>query len=78
MTRRELIQTLTGGAVGIPAVKSVERLTLQPEDILVLKCDGPLTADAAQRLKEVLESKLGGRKALVLSEGMDVQVIRKV
>ncbi len=77
MNRRELIRVLSGGIAGIPAVDSVNRLTVQPEDIVVLKYKGHMDYDSMVRLREQFNSKFPGLKVMVIDQDLDISVIRK-
>ena len=54
----------------------VQRLTLAPEDIIVLKTTLPVHAEAAKRLREMVQSQFGeNRKVLVLSDGLEIGLL---
>lgn len=78
--RRDFLKTLmAGGVAGIPAVKSVEKLELGPNDTIVIIYPGAISDQAADRLKRCLHGGLGlnpTQKVLVLGEGPEIKVIR--
>lgn len=77
MTKRGFLRSLTAGTLaGIPAVKSVEVLNVKPRDTLVLSFPGALTQDDAERLREAVKQKFPHNEVIVLSEGLDLKVIR--
>ncbi len=59
-----------------PEVQKVERLSLAPNDTLVLTCPGSLSQDTAVRLREHLEKEFPGIKVLILADGLEIKVIR--
>lgn len=52
---------------GIRFLGDVQRLTLGPEDVLVLSVEHELTLSQADRLRAYLSDCLPGRKCIVLS-----------
>ena len=55
---------------------SVERLTLGPEDILVLKVPVALSAEEASHIRNVCGERLRGVPVLILDSGMDITALR--
>lgn len=77
MNRRDLLKSLAGVAA-LPMVKSVEVLRVQPEDTIVITCQAPLSAAAAERLREMwLRAMPSHQRVVVLDGGLDLKVVRK-
>lgn len=53
----------------------MSRLLLQPGDIVVLTVPGHISKDNAVRLKEMLEARLPGNKAIVLGDGLEMKIL---
>jgi hypothetical protein len=53
----------------------VQRLRLQPDDALVIRVPGRVSADQAQRIKAQVEVFAPGHKVAVLEEGMELTVV---
>ena len=54
----------------------VQRMALQPGDVLVLTVDSPLSSEMADRLRATLESQLPGlQKVIVLERGMKLGLV---
>lgn len=54
----------------------VQRLTLQPGDVLVLKCANVLTVETTARLREHVQKIVGQEcKVMVLSGGLEIGVL---
>jgi len=49
---------------------TIEKLTLGVDDVLVLRSDEPITAEAAMRLKDQMQEIFPGRKIVVLGDGL--------
>ena len=74
--RRGFLKSLFGGAVALPAVKTIETLRLEPNDALVLTCEGAISSETAARLRAIVQEHFPGRQCLVLSEGLELKVIK--
>lgn len=72
MNRREAIAALTA----LPGLASIQTADLKPNDVLVCRCDGHISEDLAVHLRETLERVFPGRKILVLSDGLSLEVLR--
>lgn len=57
-----------------PLPDEVQRLKLEPGDVLVLSYDGMLSADQAQHMRAIVEQRFPGHKAMVLTDGMTLSV----
>jgi hypothetical protein len=55
----------------------VQRLALQPGDIVVLKFAGAISAETHCRLKAMVKNELPGHKVLILDSGMEIGVLGK-
>lgn len=80
MNRRDVIKIL-GLAPTLPMVKAVERLSVESGDAIVLKFEGFLSCDAAERLQKTFSAALAGQfpkvPIIILDQGMDIQVLKK-
>jgi len=56
-------------------VSQVEALHAGPDDLLVITCPGPIDDETALRLRRTAHELLGGRKALVLGDGMQITTL---
>jgi len=61
-------------------LEHMQRLSLKPGDMLVLTAPGPISADHAERIKNMLEKLMEGHfgqrhKVLVLGDGMKLGVL---
>lgn len=56
-------------------VEDVQRLHLEPGDTLVFKVRRDLTPEQAERIREVAKQALPDHRFLVLTEGIDLQVV---
>jgi len=77
MNRRDVFK-LFGG---IPAVKSVEQLKLDPGDAIVLRFEQHLSAEAHYRIAETFKTCFKGRfkdtPVIVLDGGAKIEVLKK-
>jgi hypothetical protein len=71
MNRREALQAL----VSLPAVARISVAELKPDDVLVIECEGRVSAEQANRIKETLGQVWPGRKAVVFDEGMRLRIV---
>ena len=55
---------------------TVERLTLGPEDILVLKAPIALSEEEVSHIRDVCGDRLRGVPVLILDSGMDLAALR--
>lgn len=54
----------------------IQKLALQPDDALVLKVDGHVSADMAERIHDHLRRQFGPhRRILILERGMELEVL---
>jgi hypothetical protein len=58
-----------------PRPDGLERLTVQPGDVLVLRYDGDLDADEVERVKRVAESWFPTATVAVLTGGLRVEAV---
>lgn len=56
-------------------ISDVQRLQLQPGDVLVISYDEPLSDETCERLKREVEAYLNGVKVLVIGHGGRVGAI---
>jgi hypothetical protein len=72
MNRREALATL----MALPAVKSISVASLQPEDVIVVECDGVLSEHAIATLKTGLSRIWPNRQIVVFDCGWRMRVVR--
>jgi hypothetical protein len=53
----------------------VQKLTLGPNDAVVLSVDEEISDSIAERLREMMQAKLPGRTVIVLGKGMKIGVL---
>jgi hypothetical protein len=73
--RREFLQSLVGAAA-LPVIKTVEAITLRPNDVLIVKIEYPFSDTEAQRVKDLFHEHLPNAHVIV-THGMDFAVIRR-
>lgn len=56
-------------------IKEVERLTLKPGDVLVVKVPSRLSPEARAGLRESLRALFPEHKCAILEEGMTLEVV---
>lgn len=56
-------------------VSKVEALHAGPDDLLVLTCPGAIDDETQDRLRRDASELLGGRRVLVLSDGMQLSTV---
>jgi hypothetical protein len=80
MERRSLLKLLGGVAVipSIPEVKSVEQLTLQPTDAIVLTVRDEISEETARSIREQVKPHFPNHKVWVLSDGMEMKIVKGV
>ncbi len=84
MTRRDILKLLRGNAAAgavLPALKSVERLEVKPEDTIVLKFDDHLSHANIEQIRESFRTAYDGKfkdmPVLILDGGADISILRK-
>jgi len=73
MNRREAIALLTS----VPGLTAIRKADLQPGDTLVVEVKGQMVPEAAARITALVEQVFPGHKAIVLTEGTKLTVMRK-
>ena len=53
----------------------MQKLELNPGDILVLKCEGTIDQNGAARVKRYFDEKVPGHTVLILDNGADLGVL---
>lgn len=74
MTRRRLLQTLTGL---VPAAHAHIEPEVQSRDLVVLEVPGPISAETAVRLRAACDDA-GLPRVIVLTDGMRLRVERDI
>jgi len=82
MNRREALQSLTAlaGATGI-SVTPVTTREATDITLMIIRCEGPISHDACERLRTSWEAacvgtRLEGVKTLILTDGLNVEFVR--
>jgi hypothetical protein len=76
INRREAL----AGLLGLPAMTVMTRTTVEPFDLFVFSAPGAISQEAAERIKRTFEQICPpglNVRAIVLSDGMTVSVVRK-
>jgi hypothetical protein len=71
MNRREAIAALTA----LPAVTRISRADLTPTDVIVIECDGFVSADQAERMTHTLREIWPNQRVVVLECGVRMKVV---
>lgn len=58
-------------------IEKVKILPLRASDVIVLKVPGTISLATSEKLKNQVSTQVGGHKVLVLSDGLDIDVLRK-
>lgn len=58
----------------IPATARVSVAQLQPNDVIVIHTDEPISSDTAARIKAVCEGVWPGRACVVLQHGLRLEI----
>ena len=58
-------------------LKSIRKVNLKKDDVVVLDLKQDIPTEAIQRMKEYLKSIFPDNKAIVLCNGVDLSVVRK-
>lgn len=65
-------------AIKIIGAFEIAKLRLEPDDILVVKVDRPLSKEATDRIRKHLAGLLpGGIKTMIIERGVDLAVLTK-
>lgn len=72
MNRREAIAALTS----LPALKSLSVASLQPKDVIVAECEGPLRAETADYIRHYLSQIWPDNQIVVLEGGIRLKVMK--
>lgn len=64
--------------VEILDVKTVEKVTFSPGDVIVFTAPGAITTEAAERILAYAKEKFPDNKVMVLGDGLKVGVMTKV
>jgi type IV pilus biogenesis protein CpaD/CtpE len=63
---------------GLDLIQSMQVLSLQPGDVLVLKTGRNLTADMAARLEGLAKSYAPDNRVMILDSGFDLGILRTI
>ena len=65
-------------ADGADLIQAISILSVQPGDVVVIKSNDCLSLDAAARIREVAKSAIPENEVVVLCDGLDIEILRKV
>jgi hypothetical protein len=71
-----LITRLFGRRRPIIEVDHIRVLTLEPGDIIVISCDGPIKDDLAAQIKQHIEKRFAPHSCMVFGDGLKFSVVR--
>lgn len=74
MNRRDALKSL----LAAPGISAVAVASVQPHDVIVVKCDQILSREGIEHLKRAFESVFPSQKILVLDRGLDIQIKRPI
>lgn len=75
MNRRSFFEFF-GLAPAIPLVRQIERMDLQPDDVIVITVQGHATQEKLENIKTMIESKFPGHCIIVHDSSIEIKVIR--
>lgn len=61
----------------LPLTAEISEANIGPNDVLVVTSPGLLSSDMADRIRKYLEETWPGRKAIVLSDGLKLSIVRQ-
>lgn len=73
MNREEAIKAL----MSIPDVTQVSRANLAPTDVIVVECEGFMTVEAMERIRDQLQEIWPGQKVVVLHNGLRMKIVHQ-
>ena len=73
MNRREAIAAL----MSLPATATLTAAKVEPNDVIVVECDEPLSQQSAELIKAAMESVWPGRKCVVLDQSLKLKIVRE-
>jgi hypothetical protein len=78
--RRAFLKSLTaGGAIlGLPQINEVKELRYSEKDVVVLKVSGCIKSELVEKITQEFHANMPGIKVLILSEGIDIEVLRGI
>lgn len=57
--------------------ETLKIVDLRPDDVIILKCQVSITSETANRLRNEIRKHFGAeRKVYVLSDGLDIEIVR--
>lgn len=71
MNRRAALAAL----VSLPAATKISVAQIKPRDVIVFECPGPISMDAAERIKACAKLVWPDTKCVVLGDGMTLKVL---
>ncbi len=72
MNRRDAIRAV----MAMPAVASISVAKLEPDDVIVIECPGPLSEEGAVIIRKGMEEYFKGRQVIVLTSGLHMKVLK--
>jgi hypothetical protein len=76
MDRRDLFK-MFGGTAGIPLVRSVEKLEVRTDEVIVITTEHALKPAQREGIIDAFKRMLPGRKAIVIEGPIKIQVMRE-
>ncbi len=74
MNRRELIRMLSGGVAGIPLVKSIERLSANTEDVIIVKFERPLRPEVRRNIMDSFSLCFPNSKIMIIDHPVEIKI----
>lgn len=72
MNRRDALKAL----MSLPATASLSVAKVQPDDVIVVECDDPVSRETAARIERDVGQAWPGRKVIVVSGGLHLKIAR--
>lgn len=77
MTKRGFLQSILGGSlISLPEVGKIELMRLQTGDTIVVSYSGPMSMEVQSRLRGRLKEAFPDNEVLVLSDGLELKVLK--
>lgn len=67
---------MTGIYLDDEPLGEVKRMTIQPDDVIVVECAPRISADMAARIREIVEHVFAGHDILILENGAKLSTLR--
>lgn len=77
ITNRDLADIVKTLLPHLPEVRSIERLGLQPKDVIVFECAAHLPVAAVERIRNDAKSIWPDNRIVVIDQGLKLKVLRE-